>query len=460
MKLVSEAMIVVDHPKEPMTIRVQFRLVALSPDHVFWDPTQQRAATVRILARHPELLRSFHLARDGLRVEQLTPVEAHESLAAVVWEYPPEGSEWVPEVSQAPLFRLRLNPVDGICLTAHHALLDGRSAFALIHELLTELLGSAVAAPPGAGDLGPGLRDLLRPRVLGELIQRVCIGWRRPPVLLGDEQRLFGTRHFYVDGSLPREDLKAIREGVRALLAGCTLHDGLLAALHLAIADVAEAKRATQRAFGGRDRIAVMVPVDLRQGGGTTVFTNLTAAVSVDSSESDRADLRRLLGRVRARMAHVNRYHLEHASILRLACLRWFGILRQARRIKLASGFPRRASVGSARFWRRLDTALLTNLGNVRLSRDVNPVLRTIEGCAPVLPPMGVSLSSAVLGESLFLYLRASNATLSLEEAHLLMDRWKARLLELRADGGPRGARRRPAAGVAVTAYQPAGESA
>ena len=434
MTLISEAMLLVDHPKEPMTLRVQFRLSALPADHPLWDPVRCRAATLRILARHPELLRTFHLARDGLRVSVTSPHQ-HESLAAALWDYPPQDTEWSPDVSKPPLLRFQLTPADGICIVAHHALLDGRSALALIHELLAEIVGSPELPPTGAQYAGPQLRDLLRPRVLAELTRSVYAAWRQPPLLLGEEQHLFGTRHMYLDASLPKQALTAIHRGARARVADCMLNDVLLAALHLALDDLAQAKRQTQRAFGGLERISVMVPMDLRRRAGVTELTNLSASVCVDSSPVDRADSTRLLIRVHDRMAHVKRYHLEHASILRLACLRWFGVLRRARRIKVESGLPRRASEGAARFWKRVSTALFTNMGNVRFSRDIAPLLRTIEGCAPVLPPMGVALSSAVLAESLFLYLRASDATLSPDEARFLMDRWASRLLEFRADG-------------------------
>jgi NRPS condensation-like uncharacterized protein len=445
--LISEGMVLADHPEEPMVIRVRYILAAL-PDAKLYELPALLAATKKVLAANPRLLAAFSVSKERTALRLASGADL-DAAAAAIWQDQGTSVESFERLrmsfDQAPLFRLRLTREDGLMLAAHHALFDGRAGMMLLAVLLGALLGGEAPNldPPAVQEPKLPLRTriALVLRLTWESLAQRIVAMRHPPVLLGPKETLFGTGHAFVSRETSDEMLKERLARVRAAVPECTLNDYLITALHLTIDEDLASQRAAGRVHGGDDRISVMVPVDLRKGRpGAGVLANLSASAPVVSFSKQRKDPLSLLKSVQARMADVRRMHLAHASVRSLGFLRKIGFFRLCRRVLMQHGLPRRAVNNDKTFWRYVDTVLLSNVGEPRFPPEISPYIVRIIGFAPVVPPMGLSICFGS-GSRSTINFHSSDATLSEDKSKWLMDRmlsWTETLASLAQPPGLR----------------------
>ncbi len=425
--ILAESMLVADSEREPMIIRVQVKLKVSAPE-VVDDKDAQLSALTKIILRSPELTRSFEMKLD--RTLERRPSKLSEALAesiarkALKWEDQPF------RIGHAPLFRIKLDHKDGFQLIVHHALLDGRTSLALAGELFKELVGVSAETQDASKSRASRAK---KKSFLPQLREYCSLNWQMitsPPVLLGPRNNLFGTgNHIFAESFLEKSELRAILANARRFVSEVSVNDVMLAALHLA---VQRNLNEQSTPFGGSDRISVMIPVDLGLGdvlgNGHEKFRHQASSVSVSSARADRKDPITLLSRVKTRMDHVKSGQLATAALLRLKTMKLIGYLRVARRSQIEKGAPYRSHTGTEKFWRKVDTILFANVGNVRFHRTVDPWIDRVVGYPPVLPPMGVGISVGVREEGLFFYLHASDATFNQAQADQFLKSWIERM--------------------------------
>ena len=416
--LSAQAMALSDHPREPVVMHLGVK---------FAQPvatTVLKQATRELLRRHPRL-------RAAMRVNEhkcsFITAKLDDHLVERVWQHDhlplAEFREQAIDFTQAPLLRFRYRHEDGLWLLIHHALADGRAALMLLMALQAVLSGAPFSAEPGDDEEQKGARRRI---ALGKRATAFARGVlfhrarRAPPVLLGPV-RIAGTAHHFEPRVLSLDTLKALRLALKQRFNGATLNDVLIAAVQLTCAESLDEQRAAGSFFGGEHKISVMVPIDLRP---TEVvsepFHNYASTVSISSMPEHRSNPRVLVAHVAAQMQRARWHHLGYAFVVALQIYEWLGAMKQSRRIRLQQGLPRRA-VGSGKYWRKLDTVLLSNLGRLRLPRDGSVI--SIEGYAPVIPPMGVAIDVATSAQGLHLWLHSSNATLDATQSVAFMER-------------------------------------
>jgi hypothetical protein len=425
-KSFAEALALSDHPQEPMMMHVELRL---DPDWVSLRLAQGgkplRRATRDLMKEFPDLAASFTVTPRKF-TRRLAPGEIPSFLSVRVWELQnapiEEFRELALDFRAAPLFRLRLTPQEGLCLAIHHSLTDGRLAARVALRFLELLMGlpSEWRPAPRRPEPSTGLLSWVK-RGAGLGAQ---LGWMgmHPALHLGSPDRIFGSRHFHRVRIINTDDLGAIRSGLKSMAPGATWNEVFLSAFHLAIHELVRGFPEVA-GFGSWDHIRTLIPVELRPEDKYKAIGNYSSFFSVRLMKSELEDRWTALSSVRARVRKGVQDGSARTTLDFLLLQKALGVTGHARRLWAQHRLPRRAVATGDRFWRYLDTALVTYYGKARVPGGLRNVVRGMHGFAPLMPPMGIALGIVAEADgSHTLMLKWSDATLTEAQGERLLD--------------------------------------
>jgi NRPS condensation-like uncharacterized protein len=303
-----------------------------------------------------------------------------------------------PPLDSAPPFALTLaqHPDgDSLLLNLHHAAGDGLGAVRLMASILRAYAGEDDPCPP---------IDPLEVRDIGKLVRAGSLADRlkRGRALVEHVSR-FATSPTRVapDGGSPDlaaygfELLKLDAEELDAVIAkrsgSATVNDVLLGALGVAI------RRWNERHEAGVDRIALMMPVNLRPAEWRAdVIGNFASYVTVHLAADEQDDLARA---IEATAERTRRIKDDGVAGLIVDLLEFPTVLPSGVKRRLQELIPLTGN-------RVVDTAVLSNLGRL----DALPGVRSVWFSPPGRMPLGASIGTATLGGELFVTLRYRHA--------------------------------------------------
>jgi NRPS condensation-like uncharacterized protein len=410
------------------------------------DPAALRSALATVMLRHP-VLRStirtglLHQCREvqdirsrdvltlcglaGAQTERGTDPEQINAL------YERRLSEWM----NRPLDPSREWPCRVLLLgrtlqdfslvfTVHHSATDGLGAFRFIEEVIQEYNGTADNSTPSAccltdekGDELVALARASRPgishfylKIVASLFHRFLIAPLSPNTRVCRTRSGKGAEIDFCQGTLTPYELKQIRS--RSKASGVTVNDVLLAAGFRTIEQWNAVHGKPSR------KISIMVPVDVGRATSFPINGNRVAFISVAAAQHERADHEALLRAVHQKTANMLRNGTAFSIVyaVYLCCCYSPQIAKAVARFLLATRVY-------------LDTILLTNLGAIQprgsASTEVrnmgNAAITSIAVLAPVVSPMGMSLSADTYNDHLHVSLAYKTSHFSHAEARLLL---------------------------------------
>jgi NRPS condensation-like uncharacterized protein len=402
LNILDELYMHLDRPDEPWSVHLEVELDAPADDARF------EAAIREAAARHP-VARARLADHRGTDVRYRWEVEDELDQVPLEIRRCEDRDEldrvreqllgFSPPLESAPPFALTLahHPDgDSLLLNLHHAAGDGLGA--------VRLMASILRAYAGEEDPGPAV-DPLEVRDIGKLVgDGVSLGDRlkRGRALVEHMSRFATspTRIAADGGSAERaaygfELMKLGEEELEAVIAkrtgGATVNDVLLAALGVAI------RRWNEGHDGGVDRIALMMPVNLRPGEWRNeVVGNFASYVTVHLAADEQEDLERA---IEATAERTRRIKDDGVAGLIVDLLQFPTVLPNGVKRRLQELIPLTGN-------RTVDTAVLSNLGRL----DALPGVRAVWFSPPGRMPLGASVGVATLAGELFVALRYRHA--------------------------------------------------
>lgn len=439
-KILSESMVISDHPQEPMVIRVMGHFISENvPDKIF-NPDYYKSVTKRVLEVNPVLLKYYKLTPDDTEVCYDKDLELEKAVERI-WQFQElpldEFLQKNVPANEAPIFRLRMKKEEGLTLLSHHAFTDARSGNDLLGSIMrTMLFGEAEGFQ--IPTLQGKIRELKKPRppekkrdlwkrkwkIFLEGARLRYLAVKYPPVLLGPKTNLFGNTHHFVHKDFSNDILFGALEKAKKQLSQIEANDILMASLHLAVEEDLQKQKKENCIHAGDNRISLMTPVDIRRmRRDVNWISNLSALVSVYTLEQDRKDIKGMLVKLNQRMKEVKQNRLELASVNTLGMLKKLGVFKMCRKITMETNLPRRAVKGGDSFWKWMDTAVLTYMGRYKVPADVAPYMDQFYGYPPTVPPMALAINVGSSPEKTHICAHGSDTALSKERTEWFVDR-------------------------------------
>ncbi|MGH3798017.1 MAG: hypothetical protein ACRDSP_24435 [Pseudonocardiaceae bacterium] len=387
-----EAIYHLDSVSEPWSVHLEVRLSGTVAED------RLRQAVGVALARHPRARARAGLARRRAGYEwEITPTPDVDPLDVVRCADDDAlhaaradlQSLAVPLMTSPPL-RIRLarhGRGDVVMLNVHHAAGDGIAALRLLRSIARAYAGRpdpVPQTPPEQVQIpAPNGRWTQLRALVGELrhaaprsVHLISSG--------GQDGPGYGLHHVVLDTA--RTAALTARAG-----AGTTVNDLLLAGLHLAL-DSWNAEHG-----GTPGRLSVLMPVNLRpKAHWYEVFGNFTFMVPVVTHPDDRRDPTTTVDTIRRRTRHIKDGRTPAAVV------RFLDVLQHLP-LPVKRSIARRTAAE-----RRLQTAILSNLGRLDEGLDFGPELRVLEVwfSPPARMPMGLAVGAITAAGRLHLVFR------------------------------------------------------
>jgi NRPS condensation-like uncharacterized protein len=326
-----------------------------------------------------------------------------------------------------------------LMFTFHHSAADGLRGIIFARKVAECYNGGLskdckTAAQIRSGRKGDELLELARNRraevkhfygkIILSLIRRFVVAAFPPPTRVYHDKSGWSRELASWIRTIDSDELARVRAKAKA--AGVGLNDVFLAAAYLAVEK--------WNSMHGRasNRIRVMVPVNVSPEGFQYMISNHVSWLSFATTPRDRLDSGKLVRNVRAETADAI------ANGMPFSLIYFFYV---------CSRFPIRVLREMARFLIvtriYVDTILVTNVGvawakagsgEPAVTSMGHARVLNVTGSAPVVTPMGVSITTCTYGKNLNISLTYRSAMLSREKAEMFLDLYAEEVKNYRVD--------------------------
>ncbi len=314
-----------------------------------------------------------------------------------------------------------------LVFTFHHTATDGLRAVLFVRTIFESYNGASPETSPSLAEVrgsrqGDELLEFAhsqrsrvegyRRRMVASLFRRFAIGFFRPPARVFHDRSGRSRELDLVYATLQPNELDMLVH--KAAEAGAELNDLLLAAC---CRTVEEWNRVHERAS---NRIRIMAPVNISPKGFRNIVSNQASWLSITTTPAMRADPATLLRAIRERTVSDIRDRIPFSLV-------YF--------FYFCSRFPLFIMRGMCVFLMLtrtyVDTILITNLGLTwpRPGNDEPAITRigdariiNATGSAPVVTPMGLSISVGIYNRRLNISLTYRTAMFSAQQAESFLD--------------------------------------
>ena len=405
-QLLSEAMVVGEHPAEPMVIHVSAQLSSDFPFKKYALSTLIEK-TELFLRDRKRLCSSFDLSKE---CSPLVVSKNYGEMAKEIWSSQDLDLNSFREQRISPqgksLIRFKLSEESGFYVAVHHGLLDGRGLFHLLNDFLAHLMNISLAetAVKNANlDLTVSLWNKLQ--FVCQKIKEFLL----PPVMLSPCEEFAGSKAYFYSKKIPYSKVKNLLKDLRSTDSEVNLNDLLLSSFQKTLAQKSGKK------FGGR-RQALMMPVDLRRHGRWDAYDNLSSSVCIDVNSGDLNDSRKLLASTKKKVRKAVKSNFDILNLNLLSLIRGKGVLDDSRKFLEEKGLPRRCFKDGDKFWRFASTAIFANMGSLRFHPKVKDYVRSVEGFPAVISPTSMAVTALVYDDLVLNFRASSTGVETLEE--------------------------------------------
>lgn len=429
--LTAEVLALKDEPREPMTIIVRIEL----DEPLKSRPLQDwQNATLKLFDFFPRLKDAFVLHADGYKWQ---PVErSPKDLNEIVWQFQNLALEEFQNLSldpqAAPLFRARFHETEGLSLIIHHALGDGMALVQLTGKILDGVIQSTLREDTASTSQKRSESDfnfsmiqswILTLTSIFTALKRAFKPIIKPTVFLGPIEQRFGTgKHFHIQKTLPHAVIKRLLQFYKIKYENIKINDLVLAAYHRALWRLI--KNESQQNLKQKLSVSILVSVNLRRWQSAPITlcnwsSNIPCETKFDHHDSFDQLVRTTTEEMKKAKSPLNAFAMMNF-------LKWadqMGLIMKGRKHRLQHGTPTRIQNGkpTSKGAQWLDTAILSNIGNMPSDYPGLKYIKALYGVAPVLPPTSAALGVISTPQGIHFYLRASDCHFNLDRAEKLM---------------------------------------
>lgn len=388
-RLLSKAMIVGEHPSEPMVIHASAKLKSSFPFHKMNDD-YLISTTKNFLEQYPELVGGFDITNSAIARNSIVDFE---QAAKQIWSKNNLNFQRFLEqkivIDSLCLFRFRLTEEDGIQLAVHHALLDGRGMLHLLVNFLNFLIFENVSHENN--------------KIIDKKIR--FTPWRStqsffyflfnkfkefiyPPLILTEKEIFASEGAAFHTSTHSYEKIKYLYKLIKKNIENISLNDIILAAVNSVLIKRFPLKR--------NERLAILMPIDLRRHRGGNLYDNLSTGVNINCYDRDFVNYDQLLRKISIQTNDNLKFKQDLHSLNYLGLIDSFGILEESRQCLTTKNLPRRCFKGSKNFWRFASTAIFANLGTVRIEKALKHFIEDVKGYPAIISPTSLAITSFV----------------------------------------------------------------
>jgi NRPS condensation-like uncharacterized protein len=314
-----------------------------------------------------------------------------------------------------------------LVFTFHHTATDGLRAVLFVRTIIESYNDSLSEEPPSLakvrasrqGDELLAFAHSQRSRVeryyrkmLSSILQRFVVDFFRPPTRVFHDRSEHSKELSLVYETLDPQKLAQVESNART--AGVELNDLLLAACYRVVDNW---NREHGRSI---NRVRIMAPVNISPKGFRSIVSNQASWLSITTAPEERADPEQLLKRVREHTVMAIRdripfslvYFFYFCSRFPLFVMRWMCIFLMVTRTYVDTILI--TNLGLTWPQPGTDEAAITHIGSARI---INAT-----GSAPVVTPMGLSISVGIYNRHLNISLTYRPAMFSKEKAQSFLD--------------------------------------